>query len=155
MTATSHGVPLPGLKLNLEREFEAPVETLFRVWTEQELVSRWWGPEGFTTQHCSVDARVGGTYRVSMRSPNGTDHTNIGEFLEVVPNERLVFTYAWEDEDGQPKHPMMVSVHFESLGQRSRVQVAHSGLENEVARDSHGEGWESTLNRLAGELRRL
>ena len=68
---------------------------------------------------------------------------------------RVEFTYAWEDEHGQPKHWMRVSVSFESVGNQTRLRMLHSGLESETAKVAHGEGWNSTFDRLDAQLQQL
>ena len=147
--------PPPGLEFEMERIFDAPRALVYRVWSERDLLARWWGPEGFETLSCEADVRVGGSYRVGMRAPGGTEHWQSGEYIEVVPNERLIFTYTWEDADGRPKHWMMVSVEFEDVGQQTRVRLRHRGLESAGAVTAHREGWESTFNRLAAQMESL
>src|ERR1700752_2513004 len=97
-------VPKADLELVITRIFDAPREVVFNAWSEPERAMRWWGPQGFTTAHCEMDVRPGGTYRVCMRSPEGTEHWQRGVCREVVEPERLVFSFAWEDAEGGPRH---------------------------------------------------
>src|SRR5881396_3140689 len=89
-------------ELLVTRVFDAPCELVFRVWTDPEHAALWWGPQGFTTISCEMDVRPGGAYRACMRSPAGTRHCRRGVYREVSAPERLVFTFAWEDGDGNP-----------------------------------------------------
>src|SRR5438105_5799491 len=96
----------------LEADVDAPREVVFAAWTDAEQAAQWWGPQGFTTISCEMDVRVGGGYRACMRSPEGTRHCRRGTYREIVPPTRLVFTYAWEDADGNPGHETLVTVTF-------------------------------------------
>lgn len=96
--------------LVITRSFDAPVGDVYRLWTDPALVSRWWGIEGSTIPRCELDVRVGGKWRIDMQAPSGKVYPNAGEYLEVVPNERLVYTDVpdpgiaeWQGEPPQPR----------------------------------------------------
>ena len=76
----------------ITRKYDAPRELVFQAWTDPRHLERWWGPRGFTNPVCEWDARPGKTIYVVMRGPNGVDYPMGGEFREVTPPERLVFT---------------------------------------------------------------
>ena len=84
----------PRLDLVLERVVEVPPELVWKAWTEPEHLKRWFTPLPWTTVECEIDLRPGGIFRTVMRSPEGQDHPNMGCYLEVVPNRRLVWTDA-------------------------------------------------------------
>jgi uncharacterized protein YndB with AHSA1/START domain len=89
--------------LVLTRRFEAPRALVYAAWTDAARIARWWGPRGFAVQDCNADVRVGGTWRVATRSPEGEEHNASGVYREVAPPERLAFTMAWEgSEDSSP-----------------------------------------------------
>jgi uncharacterized protein YndB with AHSA1/START domain len=90
------------LELVISRVFDAPLELVFKAWTEPDRAVRWWGPPGFTTVYRKMDFRAGSAYRVCMRSPEGSEHWQQGVCRELVEPERLVFTFAWEDAEGKP-----------------------------------------------------
>lgn len=136
------------LELVLTREFDAPRALVFRVWTEPRHASRWWGPQGFTTVSCRMDARPGGAYRMAMRGPDGVVRTRRGIYREVTP-ARIVFSYAWEDADGNPGHEMQVTITLEEIGTRTRLTLRQTGFAAIPERDSHRSGWTSCLQRLA------
>src|SRR5271154_4667493 len=88
---TSIAADAPGSterELVITRIFDAPRRLVFKAWTEPERAARWWGPQGFVTLRCDMDVRPGGTFRASMRSPEGTVHCRRGVYPEVVQPER-------------------------------------------------------------------
>ena len=92
----------------LTRTFDAPVEDVWRAWTEPELVKRWWGPTGFTTPLAEMDVREGGTSLVCMRAPaefGGQDMYNTWTYATVIPMERLEFVQTFTDADRNPVEP--------------------------------------------------
>lgn len=137
------------LELVVTRVFDAPPTLVFRAWTQAEHAAQWWGPQGFTTVSCRLDARPGGAFRVVMRSPEGTTYTKCGVYRDVTAPERLVFTYAWEDANGDPGREMLVTVTFEAVGQRTRLTLHQTGFEAVTARDGHRSGWTSCMERFA------
>ena len=98
--------------LTIVRNFDAPRELVFKAWSQPEHLVRWWAPKGFTTPSCEMEFRPGGSYRSVIRSPEGKEHRMRGVYHEVVPPERLVMTFAWEDEAGQPGHETLITVTF-------------------------------------------
>lgn len=139
-------------ELVISRAFDAPRQLVFKAWTEPERLVRWWGPRGFTLPVCKMELRPGGAYRFCMRSAEGTDHWLQGVYREVVEPERLVFTWAWEDAEGQLGPETVVTVTFVEQGDRTRLVVHHARFETDSARDAHQEGWTSCIERLAEYL---
>lgn len=82
----------PALDLKLEREIDVPVELVWKAWTTPDHLRHWFVPKPWTVTSCEIDLRPGGTFRTTMRSPEGQEFPNLGCYLEVVPNRRLVFT---------------------------------------------------------------
>jgi uncharacterized protein YndB with AHSA1/START domain len=136
-------------ELVITRIIDAPRRLLFKLWTQPEHIACWWGPQGFTTIHCKMDIRVGGTYRVGMRSPQGTEHWKRGVYREILEPERIVFTFAWEDADGNPGHQLLTTVTFVEEGTQTRLTLRQTGFDLTAARDSHITGWTSCLQRFA------
>lgn len=139
-------------ELVITRDFAAPRRLVFKVWTEPEHLMRWLGPKGFTTTVLNNELRPGGAYRRHMRSPEGADHWLQGVYREIVEPERLVFTWAWEDEHGRPGHETLVTVTFEDLDGKTRLTLRQAIFESLTARDAHQSGWSSTMERLAEYL---
>jgi uncharacterized protein YndB with AHSA1/START domain len=152
MTAQSSLAMEPAERvLVIERVFDAPRDLVFKAWTEPERVAQWWGPRGFkSTVLGKMDVRPGGSYRIHMRSPEGTDHWLKGRYHEVAVPERIVCTFEWLDADGNAARPETVlTVTFEDLGKKTKLTLHQSIFESESARDLHNQGWSGALDRLA------
>ena len=139
-------------ELVITRTFEAPRHRVFQAWTEPSQVARWWGPQGFTTTYCDMDIRPGGAFRVCMRSPEGAHYWKQGVYREVVEPERLVFTFAWEDAEGEPGHQTLVTVTFTEQGGKTKLTLHQAVFETVEARNEHQRGWASCLERFAEYL---
>ena len=87
-----------------------------------------------------------------MRSPEGTEFWKVGVYREIVPPERLVFTFAWLDADGRPGHEMLVTVTLAEEGAKTRMTLRQGPFETRAKRDDHRQGWTSTFERLADYL---
>jgi uncharacterized protein YndB with AHSA1/START domain len=138
--------------LVMTRILDAPREIVFAAWVDQDQAARWWGPKGFTSVACTMDVRVGGTWRRVMRAPDGVEHRARGIYREIVPPERLVFTYAWERHSGHGGHQTLVTLNFVDLGGRTELTLRHEGFETAASRDDHHGGWSGCLERLAAFL---
>lgn len=150
MTTTTEGRDLV-----LTRIIDAPPAKLYRAWTEPALLTQWFAPLPWTTPRAELDVRAGGASLVVMRGPDGTEFPNRGVYLEVVENERLVFTNAytnaWEPSD---KPFMTVILSFEAMdGGRTRytARVRHWTIEDREAHEKMGfhQGWERCADQLA------
>lgn len=139
-------------ELTLTRTLDAPRALVFKAWTEPERLVRWWGPSGFTTPHCEMDVRPNGDFRYTIRSPEGEDYRIRGAFREILEPERLVFTWTWVDAEGQPGHETLVTVTFAEQGGKTRLTFHQGVFPSVEQRDSHGEGWNEALDRLAAHL---
>lgn len=111
----------------LTRAFDAPVELVYRLWTDPALVRRWWGIKGSTIPLCDLDVRVGGKWRIEMQTPDGTIYPNAGEYLEVSRNERLVYTDVPDptiaEWQGEPPRPRRNIVNFTARDERTLVTL--------------------------------
>lgn len=142
-------------ELTITRVFNAPRSLVFKVWTQPEHFSRWLGPKDFTTIGCQMNVQVGGMYRACIRSPEGTDHWMQGVYREVIEPERLVFTFAWEDENSQPKHETLVTVIFTEQNNQTLMTFHQAIFESTESRNSHHSGWSECFDRLATYLTAL
>ena len=138
-----------GYELVITRVIDAPRALVFKAWTQPEHVVRWWGPRGFTYIGSAMDIRVGGAYRLGMRSPAGTEHWKRGVYREILEPERIVFTFAWETPGGSLSHELLTTITLDELGAKTRLTLRQTGFETEEWRDSHEHGWTSTLDRFA------
>jgi uncharacterized protein YndB with AHSA1/START domain len=94
VTKSAISKPDPKLDLVLERVIDVPRELVWRAWTTPELLRPWFCPKPWETVDCEIDLRPGGIFRTTMRSPEGQEFPNTGCYLEVTPNERLIWTDA-------------------------------------------------------------
>ena len=132
--------------LTITRKLPAPPERCFRAWTDPEALKRWFGPGATEVLLAETDLRVGGRYRVVMRSPSGEEHDVSGEFREVVANRKLVFTWAW---GSTPERQSLVTVEFVPEGAATALTLTHEQFADEAARDRHRHGWTGSLEKLA------
>lgn len=140
-------------ELVINRVFDAPRRLVFEAWTKEEHLQRWQGaPRGFTVTAHEVDLRPGGGFRICMRSSEGVDHWLQGVYREIVEPERLVFTHAWLDAQGNPGKETLVTISLAERGGKTELTLRQSGFASVEARDGHKEGWTSTLDRLADYL---
>jgi len=151
MSKTELGV---GYTLTFTREFDAPRELVFRVWTDPAHLARWWGPSGFTSPVCEFEARPGGRIHIDMTGPDGTVYPMGGEVLEIAPPERLVFaSTAFESEAGVPGLKAINTVNFMEAGDRTTVtleaRVVKAEPEAVGALAGMERGWSESLVRLA------
>ncbi len=138
--------------LIVKRIVQASREKIFRAWTDPEEMKKWWGPEGCTPSSVEIDLRVGGRYRISTcRSEAGEEIFVNGEYCEIVPPERIVFTWNWEPP-GMELGETLVTVEFRERGGATEIVLTHERLPDEKTRDLHGMGWNSALDCLAGYL---
>ncbi len=147
----------------VERIFDAPIELVWQLWTEPEHFKNWYGPQGFTTPVAEMDVRVGGKQLIcmEMQTPEGSHKIwTTGEYSEVIPNERLVFSSSPADEHGNvvsvPDHGLVettVTVQLEDLGGRTKMIMTHAGLP--VGDEGANEGWKQAFAKLASYINTL
>jgi uncharacterized protein YndB with AHSA1/START domain len=152
MPAASSAAAASDRVLEISRVIDAPRALVFRAWTEPQRIARWWGPRGFVTTQCGFDMRPGGAYCACMRAPDGREHCRSGVYREIVAPERLVFTYAWEDQSGQRGPETIVTVSFAELGEKTRLTLHQAVFESADSCAAHREGWTSCLERFAEYL---
>lgn len=144
----------------IERVFDAPVDLIWQMWTQPEHFKNWYGPKGFTVPVAEMDVRVGGKHLFCMESPDGSMKMwSTGEYTEVVPNERLVYTDSPADENGNVVSPSAygmpdeypatteVTVLLEDLGGRTKMVVTHTGVPAGAA-----DGWEQAFAKMADHI---
>ncbi len=150
---TSSTKPNEDHELVLTCLFNAPRELVFKVWTDPKHVAQWWGPRGFTNPVCELDLRPGGAILIHMRSPDGIVYPMTGVFQEVVPPERLVFTSAALDSDGNPMFEVLTTVTFAEEGGKTK-QILRARVIKKTAQAAPylagmEQGWTQSLERLA------
>lgn len=120
---------------------------MFRALTEPDELAKWWGPHGFTSPSVEVDLRVGGGYRIEMQPPEGDAFCLSGEFREVDPPARLVYTFRWEDPDPDDQETV-VTLSLRDLGESTELVVSQGTFAVERRLALHEEGWTDALDRL-------
>ena len=110
-------------EVEVKRIVDAPVDLVFKAWTEAEHLARWWGPDGFTNPVCESDPRPGGALRIVMRGPDGTDYPMTGTFREVAAPERLVVESTAEDGAGHRVLEAVTTVDFADHGGKTLITV--------------------------------
>ena len=138
--------------LRLTRVLGAPRERIFRMLTEPAELARWWGPHGFTTPEIELDLRVGGVYRFAMQPPDGDLFHLTGEFLEIDPPSRLVYTFRWEEPDPDDRETV-VSLSLDDIGGTTELSLSQGEFATEARVSLHRSGWTDSFEKL-GELNR-
>jgi uncharacterized protein YndB with AHSA1/START domain len=142
------GTTSPRHELVVTRVFAAPRQLVFEAWTDPAHLAKWWGPKAFPGEHISMEAREGHAWRNSLRSiETGSELWHKGVFREVVPPERLVFTFAWEEE-GERGLETLVTLTFAEEGDKTRMTLHQAPFVSIAERDGHSGGWNSAFDRL-------
>jgi uncharacterized protein YndB with AHSA1/START domain len=155
-------------RMIVTRVFDAPRELLWKAWTEPQYVMQWWGPKGFTAPHCEIDFRVGGKFLLSMRTPDGWEGWNSGEYYEIVPYEKIVSSMYFSDSKGNKIEPEQLGIEleaiddahnvilFEDIG-NGRTKLTFIGNETMLNAIQSGqlEGWAEQLEKLAAVVAAL
>jgi uncharacterized protein YndB with AHSA1/START domain len=168
MTSSNLFKPDPKLDLVLERIVDVPPDRVWAAWTEPKHVCKWFTPAPWTTVECEIDLRPGGIFRTVMRSPEGKDFPNLGCYLEVVPQERLVWTDALlpgfrpsslpgfgPTEKG--RFTAVIALEPHGQGTRYTAMAIHS---DEATRKAHEEmgfhdGWGKALDQLVAHAKTM
>lgn len=147
MTARTDTVAAQSLVLEFSRVFDAPPALVFRMWSSPEHLCRWWGPKGFTSSCETHEFRNGGDYHLLIHGES--DNGMSGTFREIVENQRIVFTFAW---DHDPDWQTLVTVTLKPEGDGTRLTFRQEPFLDVETRDSHLGGWGECLDRLADAL---
>jgi uncharacterized protein YndB with AHSA1/START domain len=133
--------------LTLKRRLNAPPAKVYAAWTDPEKIARWFGPAQVVagSVRADIDARIGGRYRVSFKMQDGEHHEVAGVYREMVPNQRLTFSWAWHST---PERESQVTVSLKPDGDGTLLTLHHEQLFDQAARDGHESGWVGTLDKL-------
>jgi uncharacterized protein YndB with AHSA1/START domain len=168
MTCSNLHRPDPRLDLVLERVVDVPKELVWMAWTTPEHLKKWFTPAPWTTVDCEIDLRPGGIFRTVMRSPEGQEFPNVGYYLEVVENEKLVWTNALgpgyrpcnspsADGCGELIFTAIISLEAHGKGTKYTALVIHG---QEADRKKHAEmgfheGWGKALDQLVAMVKKM
>jgi len=152
-------------RMVITRVFDAPIAVVWKAWTDPKYVMQWWGPQGCTIPSCEMDFRVGGKFLCCMRTPDGQEFWNGGEYHEIIPHEKIVFSMYFCDPRGNKveaaqygiEHEGIADAHdvtiFEDLG-NGRTKITFIGNETMESAKASGqvEGMNQMLDKFAAVL---
>lgn len=154
--------PTTNRELILTRVYDAPRDLVYKAWTDPEMLKHWFVPKPWTISRAETDVRIGGSSLIVMRDPDGNEYPNRGVYLDVVKNERLVFTdaytKAWEPSD-KPFMTAIITLEAQDGGKKTKytARVLHWTVTDREAHEKMGfhEGWGTCADQLAELLATL
>jgi uncharacterized protein YndB with AHSA1/START domain len=160
MSAQAESVTTQTRELSLTRIINAPPEKVYRAWTEPELLKQWFAPRPWTTPYAELNVRPGGGNLIVMKGPGGQEFPNKGIYLEVVTNERLVFTDAYTESWEPSLKPFMtVILTFEKHEGKTRytARVRHWTVADRETHEKMGfhAGWGQCADQLVALVAKL
>ena len=137
--------------LTLKRRLNAPPEAVYAAWTDPKKLVHWFGPDQGPVTKAETDVRVGGRFHVVFHTEDGEEQDVSGIYQEVVPNQKLQFTWAWRT---MPERESLVTVLVKPDGDGALLTLIHEQFFDEPARDRHAYGWNGSLDKLEKALAR-
>ena len=138
--------------LTLKRQLNAAPEKVYAAWAQPAKLAQWFGPDSGAVTRAELDLRVGGRYTIVFHTEDGEEHHVSGTYREVVPNEKLVFTWAWRST---PERESLVTILIKPDGGGSLLTLVHEQFFDEAARDRHAWGWTGSLDKLERVIAQL
>ena len=135
--------------LTLKRRLNAAPQKVYAAWTDPEKILKWFGPDAGPVKSAKLDVRQGGGYAITFFTEDGEEHHVSGIYREVVPDEKLVFTWAWRT---MPERESLVTVTIKPDGDGSLLTLHHEHFFDEDARNRHQHGWGGCLDKLQAYL---
>lgn len=136
-----------GRSLRIERTFAAPAEDVFDAWTNPEVMRRWFHCEqDWSTPEAEVDLRVGGSVRLVMRKPDGTEARMWGEYKAIDRPRRLMMAWTFGDD---PANEQLIELSFSESHGSTTVVLVNSRIASDRRREGQDEGWQGCLDQLA------
>jgi len=134
--------------LEIKRFINAPRDRVYAAWTDPVQLKEWWGPKEVRTLQIVADTRAGGKYRWDLVNQEGEKMSVFGEYQELIPGKKVVFTWKWDDDEDWKDYDSVVSVEFSDRDGGTELRLTHVKLPSEASRDRHTEGWNSVIDRL-------
>jgi len=133
--------------LTIKRRIKAPPAKVYGAWTDPEKIMHWFGPHETVagSVRAELDVRVGGRFRANFDTADGEHHQVGGIYREVVPDERLAFSWAWHST---PERESLVTLTFRPDGDGTMLTLHHEQFFDQAARDGHEHGWTGTMDKL-------
>ncbi|SEJ42406.1 Uncharacterized conserved protein YndB, AHSA1/START domain [Dyadobacter koreensis] len=135
--------------IELSEEFSAPVETLYQAWTETDHLKKWWSPMGESLEKVTNELNDGGVVSYDFQSG---DFKVTGNYEEVKPNEKLVYSWNWEYKNDLPQELYKLTIRFEGTENGSILHVKQEELQNDDVVKSHKDAWRTALDSLKSHL---
>ncbi|MET3119473.1 uncharacterized protein YndB with AHSA1/START domain [Undibacterium sp. GrIS 1.8] len=159
----SHPKLDPALDLILERVIDIPPELVWRAWTDPEMITQWFTPVPWKTIACEIDLRPGGAFKTEMQSPEGQSFPNVGCYLEIIENKKLVWTSAigpgFRPLVSAPSPAMTAIILLEPLGTGTKYTAIalHKDEQDRKEHEAMGfhEGWGKALDQLVAAMKRI
>ena len=140
--------------LQIKRFIKAPRDRVYAAWTDPAQLKKWFGPENVQTRNLIADVRVGGQFRWDCTDPEGKEVTISGEYRELQPGKKIVFTWKHEANEDWKNHRSLVTVELFDREGGTEVHLIHENLPTEASRDDHKQGWNSVLDKVEKFLSR-
>lgn len=137
--------------LTIKRTLSAPPETVFAAWTQPEIMSQWFAPGDLLIPVAEADLRIGGAYRIVMRNERGETYSPSGEYLEINPPEKLVFTWKWADSELVTTVTLLLRATGDG---NTDLTLVHEGFPDAEVAQEHNQGWDGCLSRLASSVKK-
>ena len=132
--------------ISIVSQFKCAPDKVWRAWTDPQAMKQWFAPsDAFSVLLAEADVRVGGRYRIVMKSPEGEEHDVSGTYREVVRGKKLVYTWAWKST---PERESLVTVELRAAGSGTELTLKHEQFFDAEARDRHQHGWDACIVRL-------
>jgi len=146
-------------ELTISRTFNAPRELVWKAWTSQKHIEKWWGPKGFTNPVCEWDATTGGKIYIEMKGPDGNHYPMNGVFDEIKKPEKIVFTSAALGENGKHLFDIVNTISFIEEGNKTKLTLhfIFSNIIPEAEKNIAGAdmGWNMSLDKLVELLKTI
>jgi uncharacterized protein YndB with AHSA1/START domain len=146
--------PITDRELVIERLIDAPRDFVFRTWCDPRMALAWWGPADTPATHVQIEFRVGGAWSGRLRTIDGRELRQKGVFREILPPERLVFTFVWEDDSGRGNESL-VSIYFGEEAGRTRLSLNERPFRSRALRDANVAEWSEAIDRFVSLLARM
>ena len=140
--------------VEIKRHIKAPRDRVYAAWTDPAQMKQWFGPQNVQTRELIAEARAGGEFRWDLINPEGKDMTISGEFRELKPNEKIVFTWRWEEDEVWKDRASIVTIELSDAAGGTDLRLTHEQLPTKTLRDGHNEGWNSALRKLENFVRK-
>jgi len=145
-SSTAAAGPVTRPSLTIKRRLNAPPAKVYAAWTNPQKMTRWFGPANarIGSVQADIDARIGGHFRISF-STDDEYYEAGGVYREVVPNQKLVFSWAWHST---PERESQVTISLKPDGDGTLLTLHHEQFFDSAARDGHERGWTGMLDNL-------